>query len=569
VDPPSVPCRQNGTDHRTDQCCLKLPTALLTRSLLALAIALAAIAVPSPSPAAAAGMTVQRFGGADRFATAATVSANHFTPGVPAVYVATGANFPDALAGGPAAARAGAPILLVARTEVPPATRAELTRLRPARIVVLGGPGVVSGAVASTLKAFQTGGGVSRLGGADRYATAAAVSRATFGPGLATAYVATGLTFPDALVGGAAAARAGSPVLLTKPNGLPGSTEAELKRLAPTRIVVLGGTSAVGDGVLARLRTIATSGTVTRLAGADRYATAAAISAASFPAGVPALYVATGLAFPDALVAVPAAATSGAALTLVPGSASVPRVIRTEAARLRPGRLALLGGMAAMNERVTFDLRVAVGDLAPLPACAYKDVLTRFRGYADWQRTLVDTILSVGSGYHPGDLVDTSKAGLNAGHATRSHVVADLKAMTDAARAAGRPIQVSSAFRSYTTQQATFDHWVAVGGYQQALRTSARPGHSEHQLGTTFDFTSLGGRPPWEYADWAALPAGGWMAANAWKYGFVMSYPRNAFARVCYEYEPWHYRYLGRPLAAEVRASGLTLREWLWLRGSG
>ena len=548
---------------------MKHQTARLTRVLLVMAIALAAIALPSPPPAQAAGMVVQRFGGADRFATAAVVSANHFAPGVPAIYVATGANFPDALAGGPAAARAGGPILRVTRTQIPSATRAELTRLRPGRIVVLGGSAVISDSVASALAAFQTGGGVSRIGGADRFETAAAVSRYTFGPGLASAYVATGANFPDALVGGAAAARAGSPVLLTRPGSLPPATQAELRRLAPGRIVVLGGPNAVGDGVVAQLRGLATSGSVIRLAGVDRYATAAAISAASFPAGVPALYVATGLAFPDALVAVPAAAKAGAALTLVPGSASVPPVIRKEAARLRPGRLALLGGMAAMNERVTFDLRVAIGDLAPLPACAYKDVLTRFRTYEDWQRTLVDTILMVGSDYHPDDLVDTSRAGLNGGQATRSHVVADLKAMTDAARAAGRPIQVSSAFRSYATQQATFNHWVSVGGLAQALRTSARPGHSEHQLGTTFDFTSLGGRPPWEYADWAALPAGAWMAANAWRYGFVMSYPRASFARVCYEYEPWHYRYLGRTVAAEVRFSGLTLREWLWLKGSG
>ncbi len=546
------------------------PTGIrLIRPLLVLAIAIGAVAVASPARVDAAGMTVQRFGGVDRYATAAAVSANHFAPGVPAVFVATGANFPDALAGGPAAARAGAPILLVTRTEIPAPTKTELTRLKPARIVVLGGAGVISDGVTTALAAYQTGGGVSRLGGADRYATAAAVSRATFATGTATAYVATGLAFPDALVGGAAAARAGSPVLLARAGALPGATEAELKRLAPARIIVLGGPSAIGDGVVAKLRTLATSGSVTRLSGVDRYATAVAVSAASFPAGVPALYVATGLSFPDALVAVPAAAQSGAALMLVPGSASVPTAIRKEATRLKPGRLALLGGMAAINERVTFDLRVAIGDLAPLPACAYKDVLTRFRGYADWQRTLVDTILSVGSDYHPGDLVDTSKAGLNAGHAIRSHVVADLKAMTDAARAAGRPIQVQSAFRSYTTQQATFQHWVNVGGMEEALRTSARPGHSEHQLGTTFDFTSLGGRPPWDYADWAATPAGGWMASNAWKYGFVLSYPRNSFAKVCYEYEPWHFRYLGRPLAAEVRASGLTLREWLWLKGSG
>jgi len=422
--------------------------------------------------------------------------------------------------------------------------------------------------VLAALGAYQTGGGVSRIGGADRYATAAAVSRATFAPGVATAYVATGLAFPDALVGGAAAARAGSPVLLTQPGGLPASTEAELQRLAPGRIVVLGGASAVSDGVVARLRTLATSGTVNRLAGADRYATAVAISAASFPAGVPALFVATGQSFPDALVAVPAAEKAGAALLLVPAS-SVPAGIRTEAARLRPGALRLLGGMAAMNERVTFDLRVTLGDLAPLPACAYQDVLTRHLTYEDWPRTLLDTILMAPSDYHPPDLVDTSTAGINGGYAVRRHLTADLRAMTDAARAAGRPIQVVSAFRSYATQKTTFEHWVAVGGYEKALRTSARPGHSEHQLGTTLDVTSLGGRPPWEYADWAALPAGAWMAANAWRYGFAMSYPRGAFARVCYDYEPWHYRYIGRAAAAEQRASGLTLREWLWLRGSG
>jgi LAS superfamily LD-carboxypeptidase LdcB/putative cell wall-binding protein len=538
------------------------------RIILVLVLAaVAAIGVP-PERAAAAGMTVERIGGADRYMTAAMVSARHFEAGVPAVFVATGANFPDALAGGPAAARGGAPILLVTPREIPAATKAELTRLRPNRIVVLGGAAVVSDAILRALTAYQTGGGVSRIGGADRYATAAAVSHATFGEGAATAYVATGLDFPDALVGGAAAARAGSPVLLTRPGGLPGTTEAELRRLAPSRVVVLGGRGVVGDAVVARLRTALPGATVSRLAGADRYATAVAISAATFPAGVPGLFVATGQAFPDALVAVPAAAKTGSALLLVPGT-SVPSAVRTEAARLRPARLAILGAMAAVNERVTFDLRVAVGDLAPLPACAYKDVLTPHRAYDDWARTLVDTTLMVPSGYHPGDLVDTSQAGLNGGYTTRGHVVADLRAMTGAARAAGRPIQVASAFRSYATQEATFNHWVSVGGYEQALRTSARPGHSEHQLGTTFDFTSLGGRPPWEYADWAATAAGGWMAVNAWRYGFVMSYPRSSFARVCYDYEPWHYRYLGRQAAAEVRASGLTLREWLWLRGSG
>ena len=538
----------------------------MIRITLSVAVAVGALVLQAPTPAQAA-MTVQRLGGADRFATAALVSAAHFGPGVPVVYVATGANFPDALAGGPAAARHGGPILLVTRDAIPPATAAELARLAPARVVVLGGSGAVGDGVMAALDQYDTGGGVLRIGGEDRFATAAAVSAAAFPPGVPTAFVATGATFPDALVGGVAAARAGGPILLTRADTLPASTEAELRRLAPGQIVVLGGTGAVSDAVAATLAGLATSGTVTRLGGADRYATAAAVSAAMFPSGGP-LFVATGRSFPDALVAVPAAALSGGGLLLVPGS-SVPAGVRAEAVRLQPARLVLLGGHAVVNDRVTLDLRVALGDLRPLPACEYLDVPTPFQDYGDWQRTLVDTVLMVPPTYVPPDLVDTSQAGLNGGYAVRSLAVADLAAMAAAARAAGAPLQLASGYRSYATQQATFDHWVAVGGYEAALRTSARPGHSEHQLGTTLEFTSQGGRPPWEYPDWALTPAGAWMAANAWQYGFVMSYLPNSFGTVCYDYESWHYRYVGRDIAWQVRISGLTLREWLWLNGSG
>jgi len=286
------------------------------------------------------------------------------------------------------------------------------------------------------------------------------------------------------------------------------------------------------------------------------------------PAPAAGLFVATGSSFPDALVAVPAAAVSGAGLLLVPGRSAPPAVI-AEAARLAPGRIVLLGGQTIVTDRVTFDLRVALGDLAPLPACAYADVPTPFAGYDDWRRTLLDPIYMLPSSYHPGDLVDTSAAGLNGGHALRAHVMSDLRAMADAARGAGRPLRIVSAFRSYATQQATFDHWVSVRGYDAALRRSARPGHSEHQLGTTVDFTHAGGIAPWDYADWGATPAGAWMKANAWRYGFVMSYPRDRFATVCYEHEPWHYRYVGRDVAYSITVSGLTLREWLWLNGNG
>src|SRR5688500_275665 len=157
-------------------------THRIARIAAAVIFAVSAVIVEAPTSARAA-MAVERFGGADRYATAAAVSAAHFSPGVPAVYVATGADFPDALAGGPAAARAGGPILLVAGTFIPAATSAELTRLKPARIIVLGGSGVITDRVVRSLDAFDTGGGVRRIGGADRFATAAAVSAATFAPG--------------------------------------------------------------------------------------------------------------------------------------------------------------------------------------------------------------------------------------------------------------------------------------------------------------------------------------------------------------------------------------------------
>ena len=73
----------------------------------------------------------------------------------------------------------------------------------------------------------------------------------------------------------------------------------------------------------------------------------------------------------------------------------------------------------------------------------------------------------------------------------------------------------------------------------------------------------------WDLDDWAATPEGAWLAENAWRFGFVMSYPRGKEAVTCYLYEPWHYRYLGRELAARVRASGLAPREYLWVLADG
>jgi putative cell wall-binding protein len=302
-----------------------------------------------PQPASTA--RVERQYGNNRHETATAVSEDVFAPGVPIAYVTTGANFPDALAAGAAAGFQGGPVILVESNRLPALATVELERLNPHRIVVVGGPAVVSDYLAGLIGRYQTGGGLTRVFGADRYATAAAVSAQAFPAPVSTAYVASGATWPDALAAVPHAARAGGPVLLTRPTSLPDPIKAELTRLQPNRIVVVGGSGAVSDGVMAELNGYHHGGGVSRLAGADRYGTAAALSAAHHPGGAPLAYVATGQNFPDALAAGPAAAVRGAPTILV-GTGTMPPSSGNELYRLNPSRIVLLGGPAVVSKGV-------------------------------------------------------------------------------------------------------------------------------------------------------------------------------------------------------------------------
>jgi putative cell wall-binding protein len=139
-------------------------------------------------------------------------------------------------------------VLLVKPDSIPAATAAELARLRPGRIVVLGSSGVVSDAVANAMWGF--GAQVMRLAGPDRYATAVSVSQNGYGANVPqTVYVATGANFPDGLAGGPVAALAPGPLLLVPGGSLPASVAAELGRLSPTQVVILGSSGVVSDAV--------------------------------------------------------------------------------------------------------------------------------------------------------------------------------------------------------------------------------------------------------------------------------------------------------------------------------
>jgi putative cell wall-binding protein len=294
---------------------------------------------------------LSRLAGSGRVETAAAVSAAAFSAGVPAAYVATADGFADALAAGPAAAKRGAPVLLTSGASLPAATAAELDRLKPGRIVVLGGPAAVPDSVVGQL-ASHTSGAVDRLAGDSRYATAAAVSAEAFSPGVPVAYVATGRGFADALGGGAAAAAEGGPLLLVD-DGVPAATDAELRRLQPKHIVVLGGSSAVPNAVVSALGQYTTGG-VERVGGADRYETAVLVSRRTFKQPVTTVVVATGVAYPDALAGAPAARASGPLLLVAPDR--IPDLVADELRRLAPKRIWLLGGPAAVSSAVESQL---------------------------------------------------------------------------------------------------------------------------------------------------------------------------------------------------------------------
>lgn len=136
--------------------------------------------------------------------------------------------------------------------------------------------------------------------------------------------------------------------------------------------------------------------------------------------------------------------------------------------------------------------------------------------------------------------------------------------MVDTARRDGLNLGAVSSYRSYQDQVETYNYWVRTSGQEYADRTSARPGHSEHQLGTTVDVSSPAAGCGLESI--IGTREAVWIAANSWKFGFVVSYPAGKEGVTGYAYEPWHIRYIGRGEASKVNASGLTLTEYLGKR---
>ncbi|WP_432484018.1 cell wall-binding repeat-containing protein [Kineococcus esterisolvens] len=317
------------------------PSALRRAGAVAALVGLATVATAATAVATPTPVTAHRAYGVDRYATAATLE----DPARDVAYVVTGTGFADGVTAGALAGHWGANIFLTPREQLTDDVRAVIGYYR--KVVVVGSESAVGPDVVTWLRQ-NTRAELSRVGGADRYETAAKLSATSFAPGVADVIIATGTEYADALAGSAAAASVSSPVLVVEHGRIPDSVRAELARLQPGRITVLGGENAVSAPVAAELAQY-TDGEVRRLAGGDRYETSVAVSRAYFPTGSSWVELASGSAWPDAIAAGASAGRRGSPVLLSPQHC-LPQAVNLEIERLRPNSLQAVGGNSSYSE---------------------------------------------------------------------------------------------------------------------------------------------------------------------------------------------------------------------------
>ncbi|CAM5486149.1 cell wall-binding repeat-containing protein [Leifsonia shinshuensis] len=291
-------------------------------------------------------VTVDRTAGADRFATSVEVSKASYPAALSStatLYIANGVSFPDALSGGPAATQGSGPLLLTAPGYLPTSVSDEIKRLKPQHVVVVGGPAVVSEDVVTALK--QLSPDVQRVYGGDRFGTSQAVIKHAFTTA-PLVYVTTGLNFPDSLSAGGAAGSLHAPLLLVNggATSVDTATASLLSSLGTTKIVVIGGSAVMSPSLVADF---ASFGTVTHLAGVDRFDSSQQIVETAFGHSSRVL-LANGLNFPDALGASAWSGSTASPLFITLGGC-VPQRTLDDIYFLGATEVTLVGGTSVLN----------------------------------------------------------------------------------------------------------------------------------------------------------------------------------------------------------------------------
>ena len=196
----------------------------------------------------------------------------------------------------------------------------------------------------------------------------------------------------------------------------------------------------------------------------------------------------------------------------------------------------------------------------------YPDVIYTTKRDGNDLLVLVNKQYKLPSTYAPKDLVKASNSGIRRGenYYLRNILIPDLTRMINDSKAQGIDLSIVSAYRSYQTQVNTYNYWLSKNNnnVDYVDTFSARPGHSQHQLGTAIDFSSS------EIGDvlgdsFTNTYASRWLLENAYKYGFVLSFPKGSEYITGYKFESWHYRYIGIQYAQEMVNTGYILETYL------
>ncbi len=500
------------------------------------AVAAPAAVAPTVSRAAlpsVASPAIGRLAGADRYATSAASSRQAYPSGsVPVAYLVSGGAMSNlgyaAIAAG---ATQGGPALLTARDSIPSAIATELTRLRPTRIIVVGSTDAVSSAVERAAKRWT--GDVRRLGNSSRASTAQAINRFAF-TSATQAWVVDQSDVSDGVVGAVAAGAHRGPVVVLDGDAtdLHPTNASLLRDLGVSRVTIVGPTSAVGTGIENDLKALVGSSGVVRAAGTDSSSTSARVNTLAWPSPTRGTaYLANGLVLTDAFAgATLAARTQRPLFVTVPYCADA----TVRSALLDPGytRVVLVGGETS--------IRLLAGRLETCRSIESSGSV--------WSLVNKRNPLSPKT-FVPNHLVVPAMPYAD-GHRLRSDAAAALSRMASAAYAAGvGRIGIDTAYRSYSTQKALYDKYLALKGRTWTDTWYMRPGYSEHQTGLAVDLLPIG-RSNCRINDCIdETPQGVWLAKNSWRYGFLLRYEKGRTPTTGIGFEPWHFRFVGTPLA--------------------
>ncbi|GAA4411907.1 hypothetical protein GCM10023168_33200 [Fodinibacter luteus] len=504
-------------------------------------------ATPTSTPTARESGSAPRVGrltAADRHALSVAASRAAFPDGgpVPVAYLVADDALDLGWAAVPAAAARGGVVLLTRADGLPDTTAAELARLAPAEVVVVGDAGSVSDEVVEgAAEALRGGPGprVTRVDHGEPAAAARAITRAAF-PGATAAWVAGADRGADLATAAAAAAGRRSPLLVVDAgSAAPAADDVALLRGLGVEDVTVVGAAGDAAGTASGLARALPSGAVERVLDDDRAARAAAAHARAWPGATPAAAL---LATPDR----PTDAFTGA---FVAGRSGAPLLWALPYCLPLASRDAVLAPTVA---RVT-----VVGGERTLRSSVAR--LERCRSTEDpsspWVLVNKRTGLSP-ERFAPTDLVVPPMPHAN-GQRLRADAATALAEMASAAADAGvGRVGIDTAFRSYETQESLYARTLARRGRAWTDRWYLRPGFSEHQTGLTVDLLPVG-HPTCAINDCIdETPQGEWLARNSWRFGYLLRYEKGRTPVTGVGFEPWHFRFVGTALARAYHEGG-------------